>query len=126
MEIIVEILAAITMLLGAFLIVASAVGLVRLPDVYCRMHAVGKAGTLGIIMMIAGAMIFFIPREWGMSVFLRGALAIWFQLLTSPVATHLLARAAYLSEYPLSQRTAVDELKSVLPSKPDEWVRGEE
>jgi multicomponent Na+:H+ antiporter subunit G len=37
-----------------------------------------------------------------------------------PAATHPLARAAYLCEYPLSERTAVDELKLVLPSRPDQ------
>ena len=56
----------------------------------------------------------------------RGSLAIFFQLLTSPVATHLLARAVYLRDYPLSDRTAVDELKAFLPSKPDENLLGQE
>ena len=124
MEIIIEIMAGVTMLLGAFLMVVSGVGLIRFPDVYCRMHAAGKAGTLGVIMMILGAVIFFIPRDG--TVIFRGLLAIFFQLLTSPAATHLLARAAYLRDYPLSDRTAVDELKAFLPSKPDESMVGQE
>lgn len=124
METIIEIIAGATMLLGAFLMVVSGIGLIRFPDVYCRMHAAGKAGTLGVICMILGAIIFFLPRDW--SVVFRGSLAIFFQLLTPPAATHLLARAAYLRDYPLSDRTAVDELKAFLPSKPDENLVGQE
>jgi multicomponent Na+:H+ antiporter subunit G len=47
-------------------------------------------------------------------------LAVVFQFLTTPAATHLLARAAYVCDYPLSDRTAVDELKAFLPSRPDQ------
>ena len=47
-------------------------------------------------------------------------LAIFFQFLTTPAATHLLARACYVSEYALSERTAVDELRTFLPSRPHE------
>jgi multicomponent Na+:H+ antiporter subunit G len=53
-------------------------------------------------------------------VWMRGLLAVFFQLLTSPAATHLLARAAYLCDYPLSERTVVDELRGYLPSRPDQ------
>ena len=51
---------------------------------------------------------------------MRGVLAVFFQFLTSPAATHLLARAAYVCDYPLSERTAVDELRKYLPSRPDQ------
>jgi multicomponent Na+:H+ antiporter subunit G len=51
---------------------------------------------------------------------MRGVLAVFFQLLTAPAATHLLARAAYLCDYPLSERTVVDELRGYLPSRPDQ------
>ena len=53
-------------------------------------------------------------------VMVRAVLAVFFQFLTTPAATHLLARASYITEYPLSERTAVDELKAYLPSKPRE------
>ena len=46
--------------------------------------------------------------------------AVFFQFLTTPAATHLLARASYLCDYPLSERTAVDELRGYLPSRPDQ------
>lgn len=113
-----EILAAAVLLVGTFLVVVTCIGLIRFPDVFCRMHAAGKAGTLGISLVIAAAIFFFLPHDW--SVPLRGLLAIFFQFLTAPAATHLLARAAYMTDYPLTERTEVDELKGYLPSVPDE------
>jgi multicomponent Na+:H+ antiporter subunit G len=113
-----EIVVAVLCLLGTFLIVLTGVGLVRFPDVFCRMHAAGKAGTLGVILVVLGTTVHFAGTE--QDIWIRGILAIFFQLLTSPTATHLLARAAYLCDYPLSERTAVDELRGYLPSRPDQ------
>ncbi len=124
MQIVLEIIAAIALLAGSFLVVVSAIGLIRLPDVFCRMHAAGKAGTLGITFMLLGTMVIFIETD--RSVFFRGCLAVFFQFLTTPGATHLLARAAYIRDYPLSDRTAVDELKTFLPSMPDEIIGGQD
>jgi multicomponent Na+:H+ antiporter subunit G len=111
-----EFMAALTMLVGTFLTVVACVGLVRFPDVYCRMHASGKAGTLGVSLLVVAAIIHF--AETALSVPFRGALAIFFQFLTTPAATHLLARASYVSDYELDERTAVDDLKAFLPSRP--------
>ena len=113
----IELLAAACLLLGTFLMVITGLGLLRLPDVFCRMHAAGKAGTLGVVLIILGAVIALAGTPNDVSV--RGVLAVVFQFLTTPAATHLLARAAYVCDYPLSERTAVDELKVFLPSRPD-------
>lgn len=113
-----EIVVALTMITGTFFTVVACVGLLRFPDVYCRMHAAGKAGTLGVSLLIVAAIVYFAPTEG--SVPFRGTLAVFFQFLTTPAATHLLARASYITEYPLSERTALDELKTYLPSRPHE------
>jgi multicomponent Na+:H+ antiporter subunit G len=78
------------------------------------MHAAGKAGTLGIILVILSAVVHFAPD--GASVPVRGLLAIWFQMLTTPAATHLLARAAYVEGYPQTALTVIDELEVYLGS----------
>jgi len=114
----IELLAAACLVLGTFLMVVTALGLLRLPDVFCRMHAAGKAGTLGVVLIILGAVVALAGTPNDVS--LRGLLAVAFQFLTTPAATHLLARAAYVCDYPLSERTAVDELKAFLPSRPDQ------
>ncbi len=118
-----EIFVAVAMVTGTFLMIVAAVGLVRFPDIWTRMHAAGKAGTLGVSLMILASILFFAPTD--LSVLFRGALAVFFQFLTTPAATHLLARASYVTEYPISDRTAVDELRSFLPVRPDEGF-GEE
>ncbi len=115
-----EIVIALLMVGGTFFIVVAGIGLVRFPDIYCRMHAAGKAGTLGITLLILATVAYFTPHDF--SVATRGLLAIFFQYLTTPAGAHLLARACYINDYPLSERTAVDELKIHLPSRPDDVV----
>ena len=116
-----EILVALTMIVGTFLMLVTGIGLVRFPDVFCRMHAAGKAGTLGIALVILATVIMFGSQDLAghFGVVLRGVLAIVFQFMTTPTATHLLARAAYINNYPLSDRTKVDELEGMLPSEED-------
>ena len=113
-----EVIVALLCLLGTFLIALTGIGLVRFPDVFCRMHAAGKAGTLGVVLVVLGATVQFAGTE--QDVWMRGVLAVFFQFLTAPAATHLLARAAYVCDYPLAERTAVDELRRYLPSRPDQ------
>lgn len=103
-----EILVAIPLLLGTFLVLVSCIGLIRLPDIYCRMHAVGKAGTLGITCVIFAPLVFFLGT--GESVALSVVLAIFFQLLTTPASTHLLSHASYIADYPRADDTVMDEL----------------
>jgi multicomponent Na+:H+ antiporter subunit G len=112
------VLIAATMILGTFLVVVASVGLVRFPDVFCRMHAAGKAGTMGISLIIVSSVICFAGVD--NSILVRGLLAIFFQFLTTPTATHLLARSSYIRNYSLTDRTVVDELQAMLPSTPDE------
>lgn len=114
----IELLVAACLVLGTFLMVVTALGLLRLPDVFCRMHAAGKAGTLGVVLIILGAVIALAGTPEDVSI--RGLLAVVFQFLTTPTATHLLARAAYVCDYPLSALTTVDELKAAIPSRPDQ------
>jgi len=109
---------AATMIVGTFLVLIASIGLVRFPDVFCRMHAAGKAGTMGISLIIVSSVICFAGVD--NSILVRGLLAIFFQFLTTPTATHLLARSSYVRNYSLTDRTVVDELQGMIPSTPDE------
>lgn len=113
-----EILAAAAMLVGTFFMVVTGIGLVRFPDVYTRMHAAGKAGTVGIAFLILAPVTFFAVVEPLVS--LRGILAIIFQGMTTPGATYLLAHACYATDYPVHRGTALDELKDWRPVYSDE------
>lgn len=79
------------LLAGAFFIVTGGVGLIRLPDVYTRMHAAGVTDTLGIAFYIAGMMI-----QGGFTlVTVKLLMILIFILFTGPTATYALANAAF-------------------------------
>ncbi len=82
----------------------AAVGLLRLPDLYTRMHAVTKAGTLGIGLVLVSAAVAFAD----VSVATRALAAFLFVLFTAPVSAHMLGRAGYLGGVPLWGKTAFD------------------
>lgn len=83
--------AAVALLgLGAVLLVIAAWGVITLPDALSRQHAATKAGTLALALVVLGAGLL-VPRgEWVW----RLALILGFLVVTLPVASHLLARAA--------------------------------
>ncbi len=112
-----EIFVAITLVIGTLLTLVAGIGLVRFPDVFCRMHAAGKAGTLGMSFVILAVIIALFGTSE--SVTIAGLLAIFFQFLTTPAATHVLAHACYVTDYPLAASTAMDELEEYIPSQPD-------
>jgi len=98
MALIVDILSATCLLGGAFFVLAAAIGIVRLPDVLCRSHALAKAMTFGISLMLAGLWLQLGHDEGGSG--LKIALAVFFQLLTIPVSSHLLALMAWKQNLP--------------------------
>lgn len=78
---------------GAFFLLVGSVGLVRLPDFYCRNHATGKSDTLGIMLVIFGMILI-------EGVTLNSAKLFFiliFVFLTNPTGTHALANAALRS-----------------------------
>lgn len=102
-----EWLALILAILGTGLILLAAVGVVRMPDFYMRMQTTSKASTLGAACIILAAGVHF--AESGM--FIRAVMIVLFIFLTTPVAAHMLGRAAYLSSVRIDPSTHVDQLK---------------
>ncbi len=92
---IVSLLAALVILLGSMMALISTLGLVRFKDVYTRSHAATKSSTLGVLLTLSGVFIYFMVNDNYFSV--RLILGIAFLYLTSPVAGHLITRAAYHS-----------------------------
>jgi multicomponent Na+:H+ antiporter subunit G len=93
---------------GTFLILVAAFGVIRLPDVYSRNHAASKATTLGTMLILLGAMFYFLFFEGHFNS--RLVLAILFIFMTAPVAGHLIGRAAYNSGVKLWEKSVADEL----------------
>ena len=78
------------MFLGLFFMLTAAVGVLRFPDVYCRIHAASKASTFGFGFLVLG-MAFLMGTEADI---MKAIIAVAFQFLTAPVGGHLLARIA--------------------------------
>jgi multicomponent Na+:H+ antiporter subunit G len=104
-----NIIIVIFILIGAFLSLVAAFGVIRLPDVYTRNHAASKAATLGVMSILAGVFLFFYVKDgyFNASVIL----GIVFIFVTSPVSGHLISRAAYNSGVKMTDLSVHDDLK---------------
>ena len=91
---------------GSLFVLLAAIGLLRMPDLFTRMHPSSKAATLGTVLILIGIALYF---ENG-AIAVRALLICLFLFLTAPVASHIIARAGFLSGVPLSEETAIDEL----------------
>lgn len=101
-----EWLVVILIFFGTFFMLVAAVGLNRMPDLYTRMHGATKSTTLGITAIILATAVYF-----GTSAAVtRAILVIVFFFITAPIATHVLARAAYMRDVPRWKGTVLDEL----------------
>ena len=94
MELALDVLGWIAIVGGLFFMIVGTIGVVRMPDVYTRLHAAGMTDTMG-----AGLLILGMCFEAGLSLPVTGRLVLVyaFLLFTSPIATHALARAALSS-----------------------------
>ncbi|HWK91405.1 MAG TPA: monovalent cation/H(+) antiporter subunit G [Luteimicrobium sp.] len=101
-----DVVAAICMLLGAFLAFAAGIGIVRFPDLLARMHAATKPQVLGLILMLVAVGL----RVHVWSVVGMLVLVVVFQLLTAPVAAHMVGRAGFRTGKVPHEDLVVDDL----------------
>lgn len=97
-------------LLGSILVLLAAAGVVRFGDVLARMHALAKASTLGVLLLFVGASINLTDINDVTSI----ALAALLHVLTTPPASNMLSRAAYLAYGMPPRPGAIDEGAEVL------------
>jgi len=101
-----DIAGASLLLAGALFCLAAAVGILRFPDVLTRLHAATKPQVFGLLLILTGVALTL--RTW--HVFILATLVIGLQILTSPVAGHMLARTAYRTDQWDDEHARVDEL----------------
>jgi multicomponent Na+:H+ antiporter subunit G len=106
-----SLLTAILFMAGATLALLAAVGVLRMPDLFTRMQASTKAATLGLGCLLAGLALH-LPD---LTVIIRAGCIAAFVMLTTPVAAHVIARAAYLTGVPLWKGSVVDERREDPP-----------
>ncbi|ERJ60587.1 monovalent cation/H(+) antiporter subunit G [Sphingobacterium paucimobilis] len=102
----IDILIAILSTIGAFAIFFASLGILRMPDFYLRLSVTVKAATMGVGLLLLCAAILF-PD---ISVSTKAIAIIFFLIITSPIAAHMIGRAAYLTGTPLWKGTIIDEL----------------
>ncbi len=101
----IEIVTAIVWLVGSAFALLAAVGVLRMPDVFTRMQASTKASTLGLACLLVGTAL----QMGDFATFIRVASIGAFALLTTPVSSHVIARASYVAGVPLWKGTVLDE-----------------
>ena len=99
-----EMAGAVTILLGSLIFFLSALGLIRMPDVYNRMQVGTKATTLGTILVMIGVSL--LHPEWAPKL----GILILFIVLTNPISSHVVGRGAHASGQKMSDKTIEDKL----------------
>ncbi len=101
----IEVLSWVFILSGSIFVIIGGIGLLRLPDFYTRIHAAGITDTLGAWLILLGLML-----HEGFSLnAAKLAMLLFFLLATGPLASHALAKAAFLRGLdPLQGRGLVD------------------
>ena len=85
-----DILADLLLGIGILFTLAGSVGMLRFPDFYTRLHAAGVTETLGMIAIVTGLML----ETEGSGTLVRLVFIGVFMLITAPIASHALAKAA--------------------------------
>lgn len=101
----IDALTAVLWVAGAAFSLLAALGVLRMPDVFTRMQASTKAYTLGVGLLLIGSAL----QLGDLASFIRAGSVGAFVLLTTPVAAHVIARAAYLADVPLWEHTVADD-----------------
>ena len=108
-----DVAAAACLVLGVLLSLIAAIGILRFPDVLTRMHSATKPQVLGLLLVLLGLAL----RLRDASSLGLLALVALFQLVTTPIASHMVGRASFRAGQVRTDLLVVDELSDVLPRK---------
>ncbi len=102
-----EWIAGILLVLGAFFMLIASIGMVKLPDLYMRIHAATKAPSLGIFLMMVGIIVYFL--NWWTSI--EGVVVILFVFITAPIGSHMISKVAHKMGVEKYKATITDEME---------------
>ncbi len=88
MDSVILFIASLAVVLGTLFSIVGVVGFIRFPDVYTRLHATGKVGVFGVVLLLI-AVVVWEHLSWG-----RGLILVFFLMLAGPATAHALASAA--------------------------------
>ena len=109
----IAVIVSLLLMIGLIFTFAGSLGLLRLPDIFCRMHATGKSSTLGVSSIVLASFVFSFSSSAAAGPSIKELLTIVFVFLGGPVGAHMIARAAYRSQVPFHERTIVNEWKAI-------------
>lgn len=107
------------LVVGAFIILSGAIGLIRLPDFYTRVCAIAAAAGLGVALLIVGLLVL----DPTVANLIKGVVAIIGQLVTSSIGGFALARAGYLTGARPAAFTVPDQLAEDARDNPADTER---
>lgn len=85
-----QILTGILILAGSFFILVAAIGIIRFPDIYSRLHATTKATSFGILLIVLGVVLYC----FNFQVLIKSILILAFIYLTAPLAAHCISNSS--------------------------------
>lgn len=112
-------ISGILLVLGSLFMAVAALGVYRMPDLYMRMSSSTKASTFGAMLLLGGVSLAFLDP----ATTTKAVAVVLFLFVTTPVAAHMIARAAYHTGVKLWEGTHVDQLAKPArdgPEKPPE------
>ncbi len=101
-----EVIGNLLLIIGSLFLFSAGLGVLRMPDTYNRIQTGTKATTLGTILVLIG--LAFLHPAWT----LKLIILIFFVMLTNPVSSHALARAAHTIGIFETETTVIDQLKT--------------
>lgn len=107
---ILEVMICILLVIGIFFTLAGVVGVIRMPDTFCRLQSATNIATMGA-MPIALACSIYGFSESNTSLGIKSLIIVVFLLISNPVGAHAMARAAYKNKAELSDKTKFDHYR---------------
>jgi multicomponent Na+:H+ antiporter subunit G len=98
------VIADVLIFLGLAIMTVGVYGVVRLPDVYTQLHAASKAAFLGVAALLAAAAL-----DGDGAIVARAVLIVALLAVTTPVAAHVVGKAAHRRRVPMQTPGSVDE-----------------
>ncbi|MFO8001674.1 MAG: monovalent cation/H(+) antiporter subunit G [Marinilabilia sp.] len=92
----IQVIAGILLLMSAFIVFVSSLGIWRFKNIYARMHVLTKVSSLGILLLLISINLYFLE----LAVLVKTAIIFGILVFLSPVAAHVMARVARNTDLP--------------------------
>ena len=99
----IEVIVSLLLIIGSLFALVGSIGLLRLPDFMCRLHAPAKITTLGIGSLLLASMVYAIEVHGGFS--FQEIVIVFFIFISAPISAHMLSKVALHLGLPVIDKT---------------------